>query len=628
LNLNLNLEFYFFLSLDIFFLFSYIDNNMPKTHIKNVNRFRILRLALLGVAVVFLGILTTLLLQHAPQLKVQPKDILANTNSLNVAVTGGTATYTTITSGTMNLTSLYIGGTAVTATAAELNKMVGIGATSVSAQLSLKAPLASPTFTGTVNGITATMVGLGNVDNTSDVNKPVSTAQQTALNLKAPLASPIFTGSVTMPGTGIWNSSGNVGIGTTNPNENLVVSGSDSTMPAVGSHGGNFAVLTSNARGLVSGNLNTGNYFMQVQRTDGTATAYNLLLQPNSGNVGIGTTTPAQKLEVSGAAMRLRITDTGVANASWDLLAQTGNTTKLFRIYDPANSADRLVIDNSGNVGIGNTTPGAKLAVSGAITTTSYLTATTGVVTGNIYPLSDSTTAVQINKADSSTNILNVDTTNSRVGIGTTAPAQKLDIVGSVQSSVQFLSSTADSATTPGFAWGADPNSGFFNAAADTVGFTTNGTERMRIGSTGNVGIGTTNPTYKLTVAGSLYAGGSSRRYKENITPLEVDSSKIYSLDPVSFDYKPQYKSFGKDLGGGRQIGLIAEDVNKVIPELSIKLNGVISNVDYEKLSVLLLAEMKNQKKEMESQKKEINSLQSTVQELQTELKLLESKLK
>jgi hypothetical protein len=46
------------------------------------------------------------------------------------------------------------------------------------------APLASPTFTGTVSGITKSMVGLGNVDNTSDANKPISTATQTALNLK------------------------------------------------------------------------------------------------------------------------------------------------------------------------------------------------------------------------------------------------------------------------------------------------------------------------------------------------------------------------------------------------------------------------------------------------------------
>jgi hypothetical protein len=62
--------------------------------------------------------------------------------------------------------------------------------------LDLKAPLASPTFTGTVSGITKSMVGLANVDNTADTAKPVSTAQQTALNLKANLASPTFTGTV------------------------------------------------------------------------------------------------------------------------------------------------------------------------------------------------------------------------------------------------------------------------------------------------------------------------------------------------------------------------------------------------------------------------------------------------
>ena len=104
----------------------------------------------------------------------------------------------------------------------------------------LKANLASPTFTGTVSGISKTMVGLGNVDNTSnsteraasatltnktltspvintpsgivkgdvglglvdntaDTAKPVSTAQQTVLDLKANIASPTFTGTVTIP---------------------------------------------------------------------------------------------------------------------------------------------------------------------------------------------------------------------------------------------------------------------------------------------------------------------------------------------------------------------------------------------------------------------------------------------
>jgi len=75
--------------------------------------------------------------------------------------------------------------TADESTAASLATLVGT-----------KAPSANPTFTGTVQGITKSMVGLGNVDNTSDSNKPVSTATQTALDAKAPIASPTFTGTV------------------------------------------------------------------------------------------------------------------------------------------------------------------------------------------------------------------------------------------------------------------------------------------------------------------------------------------------------------------------------------------------------------------------------------------------
>lgn len=67
--------------------------------------------------------------------------------------------------------------------------------------IALKAPLESPTFTGTVSGITKSMVGLGNVDNTTDLNKPVSNATQTALDLKAPLANATFTGTIVLPAT-------------------------------------------------------------------------------------------------------------------------------------------------------------------------------------------------------------------------------------------------------------------------------------------------------------------------------------------------------------------------------------------------------------------------------------------
>ncbi len=72
-------------------------------------------------------------------------------------------------------------------------------AATITTALGAKAPIASPTFTGTVGGITKSMVGLANVDNTTDALKPVSTATQTALDLKASLASPTLTGTPAAP---------------------------------------------------------------------------------------------------------------------------------------------------------------------------------------------------------------------------------------------------------------------------------------------------------------------------------------------------------------------------------------------------------------------------------------------
>jgi hypothetical protein len=83
-------------------------------------------------------------------------------------------------------------------TATEIGYVDGV-TSAIQTQIDLKAPLADPTFTGTVAGITKSMVGLGNVDNTSDASKPVSTAQQTALDLKSNIASPTFTGIPAAP---------------------------------------------------------------------------------------------------------------------------------------------------------------------------------------------------------------------------------------------------------------------------------------------------------------------------------------------------------------------------------------------------------------------------------------------
>ena len=67
-----------------------------------------------------------------------------------------------------------------------------------------KAPIANPTFTGTVGGVTKAMVGLGNVDNTSDANKPISTAQAAGL---APKANPTFAGTTTIEDSLVLNDS-------------------------------------------------------------------------------------------------------------------------------------------------------------------------------------------------------------------------------------------------------------------------------------------------------------------------------------------------------------------------------------------------------------------------------------
>jgi hypothetical protein len=93
--------------------------------------------------------------------------------------------------------------------AATLTTLVGTKLSSSTAA-STYAPIASPTFTGTVNGITKAMVGLGNVDNTADASKPISTATQSALDAKlaistasltyAPKISPVFTGTVDFSG--------------------------------------------------------------------------------------------------------------------------------------------------------------------------------------------------------------------------------------------------------------------------------------------------------------------------------------------------------------------------------------------------------------------------------------------
>jgi hypothetical protein len=101
---------------------------------------------------------------------------------------------------TLTNKSISLGSNTVSGTIAQFNTAVTDAdfATLAGTETLTNKTLTSPAI-NTPTGITKTDVGLANVDNTTDANKPVSTATQTALDLKAPLASPTFTGTVTLP---------------------------------------------------------------------------------------------------------------------------------------------------------------------------------------------------------------------------------------------------------------------------------------------------------------------------------------------------------------------------------------------------------------------------------------------
>jgi hypothetical protein len=129
----------------------------------------------------------------------------ANTGTVTSVSGTGTVSGLTLTGTVTSNGNLTLGGT-LSLTSGNVTSALGFtpyNATNpnsyiTSSALSPYATLASPTFTGTVSGITKTMVGLSDVDNTTDLNKPISTATQTALNLKQNTLTNPVTGTGTI----------------------------------------------------------------------------------------------------------------------------------------------------------------------------------------------------------------------------------------------------------------------------------------------------------------------------------------------------------------------------------------------------------------------------------------------
>jgi hypothetical protein len=104
----------------------------------------------------------------------------------------------------------------------------------------------------------------------------------------------------------------------------------------------------------------------------------------------------------------------------------------------------------------------------------------------------------------------------------------------------------------------------------------------------------------------------SSNRFKQNIQPL-IPTKSIYQLKPVSFDYKDAFKHYKTPNATNKEIGLIAEQVLPLIPELTLVKDGKLMGVDYQKLSILLL-------KAVQELKAEITGLQQSNLQLQKQM--------
>jgi hypothetical protein len=130
---------------------------------------------------------------------------------------------------------------------------------------------------------------------------------------------------------------------------------------------------------------------------------------------------------------------------------------------------------------------------------------------------------------------------NGNVGVGTATPEERLHVAGKILSSTQFLNASSANSNVPCYSFSGDSNTGMYSAGADTLGFVTGSIERMRVNSSGNVGIGLSNPAYPLEVAGrmrattSLLVGdstdtGSSRIISALDSTMTNGSSKFITL--------------------------------------------------------------------------------------------------
>ena len=323
--------------------------------------------------------------------------------------------------------------------------------------------------------------------------------------------------------------------------------------------------------------------------TIGLYGADNLLNILANGNVGIGTTSPPNKLTVSnGGAVGLEISPTGgyTTLGGVDLLAYNRSTSAYAPIGFITNSSNNsMVILTSGNVGIATVAPSAKLHVSG-----------NAIISGNAV-------------------------------IGATTTTNKFEVAGTAGQ----LFSVSDSFT--GTIFSVNDVSGIPSIEVLDTGLV----KIAQYNGAVTIGTGTvSSSTAELSVYGMLYTSGaqgeirasseitayfsSDSRLKENIKLIENPITIIDQIRGVTFDWTDEHmaRRGGEDGYFVRKhdIGVIAQEVQAVLPELvGTREDGYLA-VKYEKMVPLLIEAIKEQQKTIDSLVKDLANVTEFINNL------------